>query len=106
MLAKLVCLDAVASAPEIAITVLPSVIGRSPEADARIEEAWVSRVHCAIDREGQALLVRDLHSRNGTFVNGRRVEVTQLRPGDRLTVGASTFAVDYDGNQFRATRDG
>lgn len=106
MLAKLVCLDPVTTTPEIALAALPSVIGRSQEADAHIEDPWVSRLHCAIDRERQTLLVRDLQSRNGTYVNGRRVRIAQLRPGDRLTLGSSTFAVDYDRSQFRPPPNG
>ena len=102
MLAKLVGLDATAPTPEVVISELPSVIGRSSEADVCIKDAWASRVHCAIDRDRQVLVVRDLDSRNGTFVNGRRIEVAQLRPGDRLTVGVSTFAVDYDRGLFSA----
>lgn len=105
MLAKLVCLDDVTPTPEIEITELPFVVGRSSEADAHVEDAWASRVHCAIERDRHVLVVRDLHSRNGTFVNGRRVEAAQLRPGDRLTVGTSTFAVDYDRQLFTSAAE-
>lgn len=105
MLAKLVSLDSATPSQEIVIKELPSVLGRSSEADAHVEDAWASRIHCAIECDRHALVVRDLHSRNGTYVNGRRVEAAPLRPGDRLTVGASTFAVDYDRRLFTSAAE-
>jgi pSer/pThr/pTyr-binding forkhead associated (FHA) protein len=43
------------------------------------------------------LIVRDLGSSNGTFVNDKRVAQAQLNPGDRLTVGPVTFVVQING---------
>ena len=53
----------------------------------------VSRRHVVITADEEGLLLRDLGSRNGTFVNGRRVEQTHLHEGDRIGIGASTFEV-------------
>jgi pSer/pThr/pTyr-binding forkhead associated (FHA) protein len=63
-------------------------IGRATGADFILDAALVSRVHCRLTAlpDGQ-LEVRDLESTNGTFVNGRRVDVAQLASGDRLQVG-------------------
>lgn len=52
------------------------------------EDASLSRRHLAIDREGSNWAVTDLQSKNGTLVNGVRLEGQHLlQPGDRLTVG-------------------
>ena len=63
-------------------------IGRTTAADFILDEALVSRVHCRLTatRAGD-LEIRDLDSTNGTFVNGERVEVARLAPGDKLQVG-------------------
>jgi pSer/pThr/pTyr-binding forkhead associated (FHA) protein len=63
-------------------------LGRAAGADFIVDAALVSRVHCRLTAlpEGQ-LEVRDLESTNGTFVNGQRVDVARLAPGDRLQVG-------------------
>jgi pSer/pThr/pTyr-binding forkhead associated (FHA) protein len=63
-------------------------LGRAAGADFIVDAALVSRVHCRLTAlpDGQ-LEVRDLESTNGTFVNGQRVGVAHLAPGDRLQVG-------------------
>ena len=50
-----------------------SVIGRGQHADLRIAEEGVSRRHACVRREGGAVLVDDLGSVNGTYVNGERI---------------------------------
>jgi len=63
-------------------------IGRTTAADFILDEALVSRVHCRLTAtRGGELEIRDLESTNGTFVNGERVEVARLAPGDTLQVG-------------------
>lgn len=63
-------------------------IGRSTGADFIVDAALVSRVHCRLSALPTGELeVRDLGSTNGTFVNGTRVEMARLSPGDRLKVG-------------------
>jgi len=75
------------------------VIGRKhPENDAILEnDEMVSRRHCRLERLDGRTLIRDLDSRNGTFVNGSSVLEKVLDPGDRLRVGSSTFIyVEHD----------
>jgi pSer/pThr/pTyr-binding forkhead associated (FHA) protein len=75
------------------------ILGRRPDCDLRIPTRDVSRRHCEIGpgvRRGE-LIVRDLGSSNGTFVNDKRVAESKLNPGDRLTVGPVTFVVRIDG---------
>ena len=66
------------------------VIGRSSKCDLSIPDRFLSRRHARLFRDGDAWLIEDLESRNGTFVNARRVERPQtVRPGDVLTMSAS-----------------
>lgn len=74
---------------------LPAVIGRNPHADVSLHDCWASRVHCEISEISGILLVRDLDSHNGTLVNGQYVKEAHLLPGDRLTIGLTSFEVQY-----------
>jgi pSer/pThr/pTyr-binding forkhead associated (FHA) protein len=57
-----------------------------------VSEPSVSRRHAERRNQGRHWLVRDLGSRNGTRVNGLRVlEETEVRPGDRLSLGEVPF---------------
>ena len=67
-----------------------TVVGRSSAADLALQDPFLSRRHCRIRQVGETLTVEDLGSRNGTYVNSRRVEgPTQLHPGDEIRVSAS-----------------
>jgi pSer/pThr/pTyr-binding forkhead associated (FHA) protein len=70
------------------------VAGRSSDADLVLADDTVSRKHARIYSARGALWLRDLGSRNGTLVNGRSVAHHRLRPGDRITIGASLLRVD------------
>ncbi len=79
---------------------LPStvaVIGRRQDCDLSIPLSVISRKHCEINADQSKLMVRDLHSKNGTFVNGERIEETRLNAGDQLRLGPVTFVVQIDG---------
>jgi pSer/pThr/pTyr-binding forkhead associated (FHA) protein len=63
-------------------------IGRDPNAQIHLDDPGVSFLHAQITRYGNDLYLRDLGSRNGTWVNRRQVTVPHaLRPGDRIQVG-------------------
>jgi DNA-binding NtrC family response regulator len=62
-------------------------LGKGPDNDVVIPDATVSRSHCVIVRDGDAYLVRDLGSTNGTFLEDERIKEAFLRPGSRLRVG-------------------
>jgi pSer/pThr/pTyr-binding forkhead associated (FHA) protein len=65
-------------------------VGRAPDNDAVIdgpEAAIVSQYHCEIVREGEGFRVRDCNSRNGTWVDGERVEEAALGPSSILRLG-------------------
>jgi adenylate cyclase len=64
------------------------VIGRHEKADLRLIDGMVSRNHCLIFREGKRFLVKDLQSRNGTWLNGRRLKNRgAVKNGDAIQVG-------------------
>jgi pSer/pThr/pTyr-binding forkhead associated (FHA) protein len=70
------------------------LIGRSEECQMRARSDAISRRHCAIFVRKTGLAVRDLGSRNGTFVNGTRIDGDhQLADGDVLQVGPLEFAI-------------
>jgi hypothetical protein len=63
------------------------VLGRSREADLVLDDPNVSRRHAELRREGEHWAIADLGSTNGVKVNGRRVERTELEPGDEIVLG-------------------
>jgi len=68
------------------------VIGRASQSDIVLDDGQVSGTHALLERVGAAWSVRDLGSRNGTFVNGSRVTGERvLRQQDELRVGATTL---------------
>ncbi len=80
---------------QIDVMALPMVVGRATDAGVRLFDSWVSRCHCKLDELNGKLLVRDLGSKYGTYVNGLKIEESHVLPGDRLTFGISTFRVEY-----------
>jgi len=63
-------------------------IGRRANADIVLDDSTVSRRHALVlDREGTPVIVDD-RSRNGVYVNGRRVHEARLRHGDEVQIGA------------------
>ena len=67
-----------------------AVLGRSRDADVRIDDPNISRRHAEIVQEGSVFWVVDLGSTNGTEVDGRRVQRHQLRDGSTFTIGETT----------------
>jgi hypothetical protein len=71
-------------------------VGRSPTSDFPIpSDAHLSRHHLLLDSTGGLFRVRDLGSSNGTFLNDRRISVSELNSGDRLRAGLSTWEVEF-----------
>ncbi len=64
------------------------VIGRAPQCDVHLDEDGISRRHARlIRRDDGTVHIQDLESRNGTFVNGERIEMYALRDGDKIQIG-------------------
>ena len=64
-----------------------TLIGRTNQCDLRVPLSSVSREHCEIVLEQQAVVIRDLGSSNGTYHNRRRVQQTTLIAGDEVAIG-------------------
>jgi len=73
---------------------LPVIIGRGNRASLKIEDDAVSRQHMMIAMTDSGLVLRDLSSTNGTYLNGRAVFFGYLNAGDRIMAGAVVFRVD------------
>ena len=69
------------------------VVGRSSDLDMVLVEDMVSRKHARIACENQAVIIEDLGSTNGTFVNGEKIKRAQLKEGDRVLIGTSILKV-------------
>jgi diguanylate cyclase (GGDEF)-like protein len=69
------------------------VIGRSSKADIQIDQEAVSRNHCRLINTGKAIMLRDLGSTNGTYVNDELVDEYVLRDGDLIKIGRCIFKV-------------
>lgn len=75
---------------------LPTVMGRSSAANLKVPHAQVSRRHCELYEEDGLLVVYDLGSSNGTYVDRLRIdEPTFIYPGGSLRVGQVVFRADY-----------
>ena len=74
-----------------------TVIGRRRNCDLWIPLDSVSRRHCQLSVENGNLKIRDLGSRNGTFLNGNRIEEDVARAGDFIQIGPVLFGLQIDG---------
>jgi pSer/pThr/pTyr-binding forkhead associated (FHA) protein len=96
MLTKLVVASGKSAGRSIAIKRNKLLIGRAEECDVRPLSEEVSRRHCAVTVGPTDVWVEDLGSRNGTFVNGTRIETktrTKVADGDLIRVGSLELRV-------------
>ncbi len=77
----------------LALGLDPVVVGRSPAADVVLDDPAASLRHARVSVQGRDVLIEDLHSQNGTWVNGQRARFRRLVPGDRITVGGTVFTL-------------
>src|SRR5205823_5330562 len=95
LIAKLVVVGGDVKTTEINLK-LPSTIGRGRGTSIVLPHPLISRQHCELYEAGGKLMVRDLGSLNGTFVNNQRVNDSAIAPGELLTVGTVTFRAVYE----------
>jgi pSer/pThr/pTyr-binding forkhead associated (FHA) protein len=79
---------------------LPSditVIGRRHDCDLCIPLMVVSRRHCQLSQNADTLKIRDLESKAGTFLNGKRISEATVQAGDYITIGPLTFLLQISG---------
>ena len=79
---------------EIPIGSRPVTIGRAPDNDVHIDNLAVSDHHARLYAEGDRLVLEDLTSLNGTYVNDARIERTTLRDGDTIQIGKHQLQLD------------
>ncbi len=80
------------------------VLGKNPACDlAFSDDPFISTNHCVLERQADVLVVRDSGSRNGTFIDGNRIESAELRVGSYLAIGHTTLiAVSAADSENRA----
>lgn len=81
---------------------LPFTIGRAPGLALELPSAHVSKRHAEIYSDGVALRLRDLGSRNGTFLNRLPISDGALHEGDLIGIGNYEFAIVPDDNDLQA----
>jgi Nif-specific regulatory protein len=89
MTSKLAVIGGPAANSEVDLLLSEFVIGRDASNELPLPEMLVSRQHAAITVDDGTYTIRDLESRNGTFVNGLPIRERRLAHGDRITIGSS-----------------
>ncbi|HLG19668.1 MAG TPA: adenylate/guanylate cyclase domain-containing protein [Bdellovibrionota bacterium] len=85
----------------ISVKKLPFTIGRLLDNDLVLADEQVSRQHARLEMESGGLILADLRSRNGLFVNDRRIERTLLSVGDRVRIGSTVLVFQTDASKAR-----
>lgn len=70
------------------------LIGSSDKCDFKLNDKSVSSMHAFLCLKGEGFMVKDLYSEGGVYVNGRRVDEASVFPGDTLTIGTLSFAIE------------
>jgi two-component system cell cycle response regulator len=97
--ATITVLSGAESGRVVALRAEETILGRGSSADVCFEDATVSRVHARVICQGDAYVLEDLSSTNGTFLRGAPVKRAPIASGDRLQLGPHTvlrFAVADD----------
>ena len=81
---------------EITLSDKPLTIGRSPDADIVVLDERASRMHCGVRLWDNEYYLKDLKSKNGTFLNNDRVEMAKVKPGDKIRVGTFVISIVDD----------
>ena len=75
-----------------------TIIGRRPDCNIRVLKSAVSRQHCKLICENGHIVVTDMGSSNGTYVNHKKIQKpTQIAPGDVVSVADVDFTLMVDG---------
>jgi predicted component of type VI protein secretion system len=94
---KLVVLSAGMAGRLHELTVDKTTIGRVEDNTFQIEEPSVSSHHCEILLRGSDVVVKDLNSTNGTYINGEKITERVLKPGQTLRLGQVEMRLDTNG---------
>lgn len=85
---SLVVTDGADAGHEVAVETHRVTLGRGDSADLQLADPGISSEHAAVEFAGSGYRLRDLASRNGTRLNGGAVQVSELKNGDRIQLGA------------------
>jgi pSer/pThr/pTyr-binding forkhead associated (FHA) protein len=96
-MAKLVVLSAGMTGRTLELKVDKTTIGRVEDNSFQIAEASVSSHHCEVLLRGEEVVVKDLNSTNGTFINGEKISESVLKPGQTLRLGQVDLRLEADG---------
>lgn len=88
----------------VEITGKAVTIGR--DAQVKTDDLECSRIHCAIRYWDDIYVIRDMKSHNGTFLNGQRITVAELRPTDVVKIGKTQFTFESEGRKSDLTLTG
>ena len=78
-------------------------IGRGKEANVILDDEKCSRIHVAIRYWDDIFVIRDMKSSNGTYMNGEKIEVAKLSPGDVIRIGNTELTMGTDKLQTDVT---
>ena len=78
-----------------------NMVGRSSGADFRLPSLCVSRMHCILNWSEQGWLLRDLDSKNGTYVNGNPITTKRIEELDEIKIGTFFFVVKKAEAEFQ-----
>jgi pSer/pThr/pTyr-binding forkhead associated (FHA) protein len=91
--------------PPIVLHEFPVIVGLDRGADICLDDSAVGHYHCMIDIGDDGLMVWDLGTRSGTFINGVRVcQKAPLQSGDELGFGKTRFLARYDDGKSKSSR--
>ena len=84
---KLLLMDATGQIRQIPLATPTTSLGRSPNSDVVLDSKRASRAHALIEVDGPRAVIVDMHSLNGTLVNGELIDRHQLAHGDSIEIG-------------------
>ena len=102
-MAKLILKYEAAILKEVDVGTQPVSIGRAPDNDLHVDNLAVSSHHARIFNDSGKLVVEDMNSLNGTFVNSQRVTRATLKPGDVVSVGKHSIEVRGEADPVATT---
>src|SRR5437762_4839929 len=95
-MAKLVLLSAGMTGRTHELKVDKTTVGRVEDNTFQIAEPSVSSHHCEVLLRGTEVVVRDLNSTNGTYINGEKITESVLKPGQTLRLGQIEMRLETD----------
>src|SRR5579862_6427559 len=96
-MAKLVVLSEGLTGQTYELKVDKTTVGRVEDNTFQIEQPSVSSHHCEVLLRGNEVVIKDLNSTNGTFINNQQITESVLKPGQTLRLGQVDMRLDPDG---------